>query len=230
MAERRRSAALEAEVADGDDSLRLCAATRVARSPDDLIRFVAAPDGSVVPDLARKLPGRGVWVTADRATVAQAVKSKAFARSLKRQVSVAADLPDVVERLLMKRLQDALGLANKAGCVLFGFGQIDDALVKGDVVALFHGHDAASGGADKLDRKLFAISRAHGRPARFYSPLGIEQMSLAMGRSNVVHAGLIQGGAADRCISEAERLMRFRSGFGASGTAVLHPAPDAPSN
>jgi len=83
LAQRRRSAALEAEIADGDGSLRLCAATRAARSPDDLIRFVAGPDGTLVPDLARKLPGRGVWVTADRASLQQAIKTKAFARSLK---------------------------------------------------------------------------------------------------------------------------------------------------
>lgn len=230
MAQRRRSAALEAEIADGDGSLRLCAATRAPRSPDDLIRFVAAPDGTLVPDLARKLPGRGVWVTADRASLQQAIKTKAFARSLKRPVTVASDMPEVVEQLLAKRLQDALALANKAGLAAFGFAQIDGLLDKGEIAALFHGSDAAPGGVDKLDRKHIAISRAHGQPARIFCPLTTEQMSLAMGRSNVVHAGLIQGGAAERCISEAERIVRFRSGLGASGEVASSTAPDASSN
>ena len=98
---------------------RLCIATRSVRPVDDLIRFVAGPDG-LVPDLKRKLPGRGVWVTARRQTVVDAVRRGAFKRSLKSDVAVPADLPDMVERLMRRAALDALAIAQKAGEVVSG--------------------------------------------------------------------------------------------------------------
>ena len=200
----------------GAGSLRLCAATRTERAPEELIRFVAAPDGSIVADLSRRLPGRGVWVTADKAAVAAAVKSKAFARSLKRPVDVPEDLPQRVEALLVKRAIEALALANKAGLVTLGFAQVEGLIAKGEAAALVHGSDAAAGGREKLDRKLDAVARSLGRSTAIIDALSIEQMSLAMGRLNVVHAALKAGGASERFLNEAGRLARYRLGFGTS--------------
>jgi len=205
------------EGAEGDGSLRLCAATRLARPPEELIRFVAGPDGAIVPDLARKLPGRGVWVTAERQLVEQAIRTRAFARSLKRQVQVSQDLGGLVDRLLRDRVGALLSLANKAGLVVIGFAKIDAALEAGTVAALLHGSDASRDGCDKLDRKFRAISAAAGRTAAILTPFTVDEMSLAIGRPNVVHAALIPGGATDRFLSEAERLGRYRSGSGTSG-------------
>src|SRR2546423_7395863 len=94
---------------------RLCALTREVKPIDELIRFVAAPDGAIVPDLKRRLPGRGVWVTATRSAVNEAVKRNVFARSLKREVRAARDLGAEVERQLESAALDALGIAHKAG-------------------------------------------------------------------------------------------------------------------
>ena len=201
---------------DGEGTTRLCAVSRVERPIDELIRFVAGPGGEMVPDLGRKLPGRGVWVTADRPSVAAAVTGKAFARSLKHPVTAPADLAERVEQLMLARLGQALAMANKAGSVVFGFAKIDSELDRGRISALVHGSDAAADGRNKLDRKHVAISAASGRPAPIVDLLTIEQISLAMGRANVVHAGLTQGGATDRVVSEAERARRYRSGFAAS--------------
>ncbi len=209
--------------AELEGSLRLCAATRVSRSPDELIRFVAGPDGGIVPDLARRLPGRGVWVAADRESVGLAVRGKAFARSLKSPVAVPADLPDQVDRLLERRLCEALALANKAGRLLTGFEKIDRKLASGDVYALVHGSDAAEGGRDKLDRKFLAISADPDAAERIVTLLTIEQMSLAIGRPNVVHAALIKGGATERFMVEAGRLQRYRSGLGRSAIDQIPP-------
>lgn len=195
---------------------RRCVVSREERAPDDLIRFVVDPAGAIVPDLAHKLPGRGVWVTADRASVAAAVKSKAFAKSLKRPVSVAEDLPETIETLSLKRVLQALSLANKSGLVTTGFEKVDTLLARGRAVAIVHGSDAAEDGRGKLDRKFTAIQRDRGQTAHIVDWLTIEQLSLAIGRSNVVHAGLTQGGATKRFLSEAERLRRYRSGFGTS--------------
>lgn len=213
-----------AVAAELEDTLRLCAATRVSRSPDDLIRFVAGPDGAIVPDLGRRLPGRGVWVTADRESVAAAVRGKAFARSLKMPVTVPVDLPDLVERLLVRRLGDALAIANKSGTVLTGFEKIDRKLAAGDVAVLLHGSDAAAGGADRLDRKFRAVNGHDVDAIRVIKLLTIEQMSLAIGRPNVVHAALIKGGATERLMVEAGRLMRYRSGVGHSAIEKIDEA------
>src|SRR5689334_15113178 len=196
--------------------MRRCALTRVERNPDDLLRFVADPEGRLVPDLSRRLPGRGVWVTADKASVAAAVEAKAFAKSLKRAVVVAPDLPSTVEALFVRRVLEALSLANKAGLVTTGFEKVEALLVKGRAAALVQGADAAEDGRRKLDRKFAAIQRDSGKADPIVDWLTIEQLSLAIGRPNVVHAALKQGGATQRFLREAERLRRYRSGFGAS--------------
>jgi ribosomal protein L7Ae-like RNA K-turn-binding protein len=169
-----------------------------------------------VPDLARRLPGRGVWIKAEKAAVAAAVKGNAFGRSLKRAVAADPALPDRVEHLIEKRVLEALALANKAGLVTTGFQQVDELVGNGGAVLLIQAGDAALGGREKLARKFAAVQRAKGRHEAVVTSLSGEQLSLAMGRSNVVHAAVIHGGAANRFRDEAERLHRYRSGFGAS--------------
>src|SRR5882724_10434331 len=131
--------------ADGGP-LRQCAVSRAQKPPEELIRFVAGPDGAIVPDLARRLPGRGVWVDATRQAVAVAVRKGAFGRSLKRQVSVSSDLPAHVERLMTRRLVDALSIANKAGLVVAGFAKVDEKIMREKATALVHAADAAADG------------------------------------------------------------------------------------
>lgn len=196
------------------DHARLCALSCAERPAGELIRFVVAPDGTLTPDLARRLPGRGVWVTADRASLEAAAKTKAFGRSLKQSVIVAPDLPAQVERLLEKRLGEALAIANKAGVVVAGFDKVDETLSAGKAALLVHGSDAALDGRGKLDRKFSAVQADKGRVAPIFDDLTIAQLSLAMGRSNVVHAALIHGGVTEKFTIEAERLRRYRSGVG----------------
>lgn len=224
MADRRRQHddAEPAAEGDGGARLRLCAATREACSVDDLIRFVADPAGEIVPDLARRLPGRGVWIKADKKIVAEAAKANVFARSLKRAVRADLKLADRVEGLLERRALDALALANKAGLVTAGFQQVDEAVANGSAQILVQAGDAAPGGREKLARKFSAVQRAKGGRIALVTSFTAEQLSLAMGRSNVVHAAIIQGGAADRFLDEAERLRCYRS-----GTAISGPAENA---
>ncbi len=193
---------------------RQCAVTRQERAVFELLRFVAAPDDTICPDLAGKLPGRGVWLTADKKTVAAAVKSNAFAKSLKRKVTAAPDLPEIVEKLLDKRTTEALSLANKAGLLLTGFDKVTASIERGEVAALLHGNDAAAGGRQKLDTKYKAIQAAAAKTAVIVDCLPIDDLSLATGRPNVVHAALKDGGAAVRFIAEADRLTRYRTGSG----------------
>ncbi len=200
------------EETEGEGTLRLCIATRAELPPEALIRFVLAPDGTIVPDLARRLPGRGVWVTATRDAVIAAIKAKAFAKSLKQQVLVPPDLAERIEGLLVKRVMEAISLANKAGELITGFTKVEALLASGEASALLHGSDAAADGRLKLDRKHAAVAQDRGKVAVVLDALSIGELSLAIGRENVVHAALRQGGAARRVVTVAERLMRYRSG------------------
>ena len=189
----------------------MCAVTRAELPVANLIRFVRAPDGTIVPDLEQSLPGRGVWVACDRQTIEKAIKTKAFSRSLKTDVTISADLADRLDAMLLRRAGDALALANKAGLVVSGFQQVDAALEKSSVALLVHGADAAADGRGKLTRKFEAIQREKGLSAAVIDNLTIEQMSLAIGRPSVVHAALLPGGLAKRFQREAERVSRYRS-------------------
>jgi uncharacterized protein len=203
-------------VGDGDGEwdggpLRLCAVTRAQRPIDDLIRFVAGPDGHVVPDLARRLPGRGVWLEARRETVADGVRRRVFARSLQRPVVVPEDLPDQVERLMARRLAEAISLANKAGLLVAGFARVDEMIGQGRAAILIQAADGSEDGAAKLSRKFKALLGSERAGETTVTDLTGQQLDLAIGRSNVVHAAASEGGASRRILREAGRLRRYRS-------------------
>ena len=199
---------------------RRCALTRTVLPTERLIRFVSDPAGVVVPDLKRKLPGRGVWIEARRESVARAAAKNVFARALKTSVSAPADLADQVEHLMRARALSRLSLANKAGEVLTGFSKVERAVEARTVLCLIHASDAADDGVDKLERKHKAIAAASGANAPpSVRLLTVEQLSLALGRPNVVHAALGSGGASRKFLRDAERLLRYR-GQGAASEAA----------
>jgi predicted RNA-binding protein YlxR (DUF448 family) len=222
-------AAMEDEEADAGPrsnkpgSERLCIVSRTVKPTAEMIRFVAGPDGAVVPDLRRKLPGRGLWVTATKAAVTAATERKAFARGFKRAVRAAPDLPDLTERLLERAALDALGIARKAGLVVSGFAKVDAALAADPVIALIHAADASPDGARKL------ANAAHRRFADAEEkPVEIDlfvsaQLDLALGRPNVVHAAVLAGPGSAGFVARARSLERFRSdGVSVRGRAA-HP-------
>ncbi len=188
---------------------RFCVATRTVRPVSDLIRFVIGPEGEAMPDVKSKLPGRGVWVTATREAVREAIKRKAFARGFRRDVRLPADLVSRTERLLEKAVVDALAVAGKSGLVVTGFAKVETALVRGDVVALVHAAEASSGGTGKLDA---AWRRRSERPLAVIGFLTAAQLDLALNRANVIHAALLAGPASETFLARCRRLERFRAG------------------
>jgi uncharacterized protein len=201
---------------------RFCVATRTVRPVENLIRFVVAPDGQTVPDLKRKLPGRGVWVTATQGALDAAIKGRAFARGFKRDVRVSADLVGRTERLLEKAALDALAVANKAGLVVAGFAKVESALAHDRVIALLHAVEAAPDGAKKLD-----VARCRGPHAARVAVVGFlksNQLDLALGRPNVVHAALLAGPVSETFLARLRRLERFRTGDpGQNGANASEP-------
>ena len=176
---------------------------------DRLIRFVAGPSGDVTPDLARKLPGRGVWVAADRASVETAAKKNLFARSAKAPLKASADLADQVEALLMARLLASLGLARKAGELISGFEKTLASIGAGKAAFLIEALDGASDGR----RKLIAAFRKSPRPPALIGLFLADELGLALGGLNVIHTAFLAGRGADRWSSEARRLSGFRPLF-----------------
>jgi uncharacterized protein len=198
---------------------RMCAATHEVRPVAELIRFVVAPDGAAVPDLKRRLPGRGLWITGTRAALAAAVARKVFARGFKREVHVAPDLVELTERLLVEAALDQLAICRKAGLVATGFAKVDAALAREPLAALVNAADAAPDGARKLlaARRQREDAEAIAVVDRFTSA----QLDLALGRSNVVHAALLAGSESEGFLARVARLDCFRAApmSGTSGGA-----------
>ena len=167
-----------------------------------LIRFVAGPDGQVVPDLARKLPGRGIWVAADRASVVAAAKKNLFARSAKAPLKAASDLDDQVAALLRQRILAGLG---RAGALTSGFEKVSAALASGKAAWLIEASDGAADGR----RKILAVARKAQPPPGLVGVFGAAELSLALGLENVIHTAFLAGRAAGRWAEDVRRLEGF---------------------
>ena len=181
---------------------RTCIITRLQRPEEELIRFVLSPQGEVVPDLKRKLPGRGAWVTKGRAEVSQASSAKAFSKAFGETVKTASDLPDLVAKLMRQELVQALSLARKAGLAVAGFTKVEEAAKQGGVLAVLHMAGAAADGKAKVDR----LCGAEAIILDFWRP---DELDLAFGRENVVHAALKQGGQSQKVLALATSFARF---------------------
>jgi uncharacterized protein len=180
--------------------------------PDNrLIRFVLTPDGQVVPDVAAKLPGRGLWVTASRAAVAEAVEKKLFARAAKAPANASPDLAERAEKALVARMSGDLGLARRSGALVLGFDNVLRALEGPKAPRLLI--DASDGAADGK-RKLYNAAHARGVKPQLITCLTSAELGLALGRENVIHAAVQPGGLAERLTFDAQRLegLRARSG------------------
>ena len=189
----------------------MCIVTRQEATEDALVRFARAPDGVVVPDLAARLPGRGVWVTCSRAVLADAIKRKAFARGFEEDCMVPEGLADMISALLRKQAVNSLSLARKAGEAVQGFTKVDEALRKGPVRLLLHAQGAAADGRAKLDRLCGAATVVS---ESFRS----DELDLAFGRENVVHAAVAAGGLAEKLVVLLQRMASFE-GEGPIGPA-----------
>jgi predicted RNA-binding protein YlxR (DUF448 family) len=172
---------------------------------DRLIRFVVGPGGELVPDLARKLPGRGLWAAATRAGVEAAAKG-AFARAAKTRLQVAGDLADRVEALLAKRILDGLGLARRAGSLTQGFEKVRSAITSGRAAWLIEAADGAADGRGKL----FGLARRQPDPPQRLGAFTSGELGLALGTENVVHLAFLAGRGAERWTLDVQRLSGFR--------------------
>jgi len=234
-APRQKASHRKGEVrAQGDDTpLRRCIVSGEVRPKAELLRFVADPAGTVVPDLGNDLPGRGLWLSARRDMVETATRKQAFSRAARRKLTAPPDLADRVAALLAERCLRRLGLANRAGLVVAGFDKVRAAAKGGRVVLLL---EAAEGAADGR-RKVTAVAPG----ARVVDSFSGGQLASALGREHVVHVAVLAGTPEQRPLVArlAEEIDRYAAYQGdvAGGTAEdggaapaggPAPGPDGP--
>jgi predicted RNA-binding protein YlxR (DUF448 family) len=194
---------------------RRCALTHEVKAAADMIRFVVGPDDVLVPDTDAKAEGRGVWISLGEHFVAEAVKKKAFAKSLKTPVTVAPDLPALTRMRLEQRFVSALQMARKSGQLMTGAMKVKAALETGEAIALLTATDAADDGKKKMLATLKAASKAAeeqglaGADRPHFELLDSAQLGLALGIESVIHAAPTQGAAGEAAVKRAERLARY---------------------
>jgi uncharacterized protein len=201
--------------ADRSATMRMCAVSREIRPVDELIRFVVAPSGEVIADLKRKLPGRGLWISASRRAVAEAVRRHQFTRGFKRDVRAAPTLATDTEIQLERFVVEALAVAAKAGQVVSGFNKVAEILqgrVPSPARALIHASDGAVDGIRKLEAMIRRNAGNDGDSAEIpiVKTLTSKQLDLALGRANVIHAALLAGAASNTFLSRSQMLVRYR--------------------
>lgn len=189
----------------------MCIVTREVKPKGELVRFVLAPDHSVVPDLKGNLPGRGVWVSADSHCIATAIRKNAFARGFKATARAGADLVDLVGTLLARQALGLLSLARKAGMVRIGAVKVQKLAQEHRVAVLIHAADAAEDGMRKISGKIMA-SAAPGETPEMVRSFTSEELSLALGRSNVIHAALCEARLTREFVLTARKYESYWQG------------------
>ncbi|MDZ4309769.1 MAG: RNA-binding protein [Cypionkella sp.] len=185
-----------------DEPERKCIVSGESQPKAGLIRFVLGPEDMIVPDIQGRLPGRGIYVSADRDALAKAVKKNLFSRAARQPVKVPDDLPDMVERLLVQRVIDLISLGRKAGDAICGYEKVKEWLIKGQARTLIQASDGSERGKDKL-------RPPNGRET-LISCLTAGEMGLAFSRERAIHAALAAGGLNNRVVEEAARLVGLR--------------------
>jgi len=206
---------------------RTCALTRELKPAADMIRFVVGPGGEAVPDVKRKLPGRGIWVTATRGAVEDAVKRNVFTRGFKRDVRVALNLAVQTEQMIERAALDALAIAGKGGTVISGFSRVETAVGRDDILAMIHAADAGDDGKRKLAATLHRNTTVKSREIVMIDMFTGAQLDLALNRPNVVHAALLAGPGSETFLARVARLTRFRTGILADAVSAHAPTDGA---
>lgn len=184
-----------------DETVRKDIASGQLRAKSDMIRFCLSPEGVIVPDLEGRLPGKGVWVTADKESIRVAVEKRLFHKAIRRKkLSIPEDLTEKIEILFAKRCQNLLGVARKAGLVVSGFDKVMEALRKGTVFCLLEAKDAGSD-AEKIRRASAGMT--------VYSFFTAQETGDALGRDRCVYVALKKGGASERLIAEIKRATMY---------------------
>ena len=190
----------------GEGPERRCIVSGEVGPKAGLIRFVAGPDGQVVPDVLGRLPGRGFWVTSTREALDRAAAKGLFSRAARTKVTTPAELADLIEGMLARRVVELISLTRKAGLAVTGYEKVKDWLVNGTATVLIQASDGSERGKSKL--------RPPEKTGLFIGCLTAQEIGLAFGREHAIHGALAAGGLSNRVVEEAARLAGLRGGVG----------------
>ncbi len=195
------------------DPERRCIATGQTGPKAGLIRFVVSPENVIVPDIAGKLPGRGIWISADRAAISLAVAKNLFQRAVGKPVSVPDSLIGDVEALLVQKAVERLSIARKAGQAVAGATKVKDWLAKDEAALLIQAVDGSAREKSRL--------RPPAGPDSRFEVLSASEIGLSFGREHVIHAALAAGGLAEGFREDAMRLSGVRDLDGGSSAGKV---------
>ena len=190
-----------AAVREADQAERRCIVSGEVMPKEALIRFVIAPDGRVTPDLEEKLPGRGLWLRAERDIIRAACAKGAFSRAARREARASSDLAEEVERLLRRRCLELIGLARRSGALVVGFEAVRAFLADEVAGALLAAADGSADGRSKV--------RALAPEVPLVEQFDARELGAAVGRDHIVHGAVAKGRLAERIVREARRLAKF---------------------
>lgn len=185
-----------------DDPERKCIVSGESQPKAGLVRFCIGPDNMVVPDILGRLPGRGIYVAADRAAITKAATKGLFSRAARQPVKAPDGLADLVEALLARRVVDLISMCRKANAAVMGYEKVKDWLSSGKARVLVQASDGSERGKTKL--------RPPEGEGGFIGLLTAGEMGLAFGRERAIHAALGAGGLTTRVVEEAARLSGLR--------------------
>jgi uncharacterized protein len=208
---------------------RTCIVTGEKGPPEAMIHFALSPDGAVVADLRRKLPGRGVWTKLSSIVVNEAVRKQAFSRGFKTKAAAAPDLAARVDAMIAQDALQFLSIVNKAGLVVTGAAKVEEAIRGGAILALIHASDGAADGTAKLERIARGRLGAEADRLARINLFSSSQLDLALGRTNVIHAALGAGEASAAFLYRARRLGEYRSNEAGKQPIVASTNGGAPS-
>ena len=194
-----------------DMNPRTCIVTREEKSPDEMIRFVIGPDSLVFPDLKRNLPGRGVWVTAERKFLEEAVSKNLFSKGFKNKVKVDKNLPQLVEDLLRQTALQALAMTKKAGQVATGQAKCEALIREGAALTLLQASDAGTDGVKKLAAAIKAQTVYEEREVMLVNEFASDELDKTLNGTNTMYVTLVKGGASEKLLEMINRLMIYKA-------------------
>lgn len=201
----------QTQVGLDDLNPRSCIVSGEKLEKSQMVRFVAGPENRIFPDLKNNLPGRGVWVENNKASVSKAVEKRLFTRAMKQEVQADPDLPELLDSLILKQSLQALAIAKKAGRLITGFAKVDSAIRSNKADLLMHAKDAAADGKRKLASATAFVVHMGGAEIKTVSCWSGEEMSAALGLGNAMHVAAIPGGATRNLIAAIEKLENYRA-------------------
>jgi len=194
-----------------DMNPRTCIVTRLEKFPDEMIRFVIGPDSLVFPDLKRNLPGRGVWVTAEKKLLEEAVSKNLFSKGFKAKVKVEKNLPELVEELLRQTALQTLAMTKKAGQVALGQAKCEALIREGAALALLQASDAGTDGVKKLAAAIKSQTVYEEREVMLVNEFTSDELDKTLNGTNTMYVALIEGGASKKLLEMINRLMIYKA-------------------